>query len=123
MDGVHWVIRNRDQQKRIMNLIFEQPFPFQVQVKPVASPKSTPQVRYAHGLCNALAAHHGKDPADAKRDAKINFGVITVDTCMITGERRARLKSFADYTRTEMHAFLTAMEAYMAAEGIQHDVR
>lgn len=118
MEGVHWIIRNADQQKRIMQLIMDWPYPFQVKVSRLESPKTAKQIRYAHSLCNALAAGKEASPAEAKRDAKAAFGVVVVSTSLITGDRSARLKSFADYTKDEMEAFCTAMEAYLTDAGI-----
>lgn len=92
--------------------------PFSAKIALPSSPKTTQQIRYAHSLCNALAAYKQASPEAAKRDCKVAFGVVTVCTSLVTGERAARLKSFADYTKVEMEAFITQMEQYLSSEGI-----
>jgi len=89
------------------------PLPFQAKVNEPSSPKTLKQIRYAHSLCNALAAYKQCSPETAKRDSKREFGVIIVCTSIITGERTARLKSFADYSKGEMEAFIGQMTAYL----------
>lgn len=100
--GVEWVIRNDDQ----------------VRIGPLASPKTTKQVRYAHSLCGALAAFKQSSMEAAKKDAKVAFGVVVVSQSLITGDRTARLTSFADYSKAEMEGFITSMEAYLAENQI-----
>ena len=120
MQGAHWVIRNRDQQKRVLDFIFQAPFPYTVKVGPVVPPHTSKQIRYAHSLCNALAAFHGVDPTQAKRDAKAAYGVLRASTSILTGDKSVRLLSFTEYTRDELSAFCTAMEAHMDTEGIPY---
>lgn len=119
--GIHWIIRNDRQRSNLLAHLGDLPFPYAVKVGPVMSPKSTRQVRYAHSLCNALAAHVGCSPETAKRDAKAEYGVVKVSTSVLTGDRTVRLISFADYSRDEMTAFLTAMEAFLSEKGIDFE--
>ena len=120
MQGLHHVVRNVDQLDVLLNTIRQAEFPFTCKVSPVASPKSSQQIRYAHSLCGALAAHKGVSPEWAKRDAKAEYGKILVSTSLITGNRSAMLQSFADYTRDEMEAFITQMEVHLSTEGIDY---
>ncbi len=120
MQGQFYVVRNKDQQRNSINQQLNTEFPYQVQVTAVHTPKSTQQVRYAHSLCGALAAYKQCALDDAKRDAKREFGVIIVCTSVVTGERTARLKSFSDYSKVEMQAFITQMEAYLDQEQIPY---
>ena len=113
MEGVHWVIRTDEQERNLIRYIRAQPKPYQAQIKEPSSPKTLKQIRYAHSLCNALAAFKQCSPETAKRDSKREFGVIIVCTSIITGERTARLKSFADYSKGEMEAFIGQMTAYL----------
>jgi hypothetical protein len=113
MEGQHWIVRNEDQRKNAMRQLERLNTPFAAKFGPVHSPKTTKQIRYAHSLCNALAAYKQVSPEIAKRDAKVEFGVVVVCTSIITGDRGARLKSFADYTREEMEVFITQMTAYL----------
>ncbi len=121
MQGAHWVIRNTDQQKRVLDFIFQHPFPYAVKVGPVVPPHTAKQIRYAHSLCGSLAAATACSMDQAKRDAKAAYGVVEVSTSIITGDRSARLKSFSDYSKDEMEAFCTAMEAYLDHEGIAYE--
>ena len=118
MQGIHWVIRTEEQRNNLIQKIMAQHTPFMCKVAEPASPKTTKQIRYAHSLCNALAAYKQASPEAAKRDCKVEFGVVIVCTSLVTGERSARLKSFADYTKDEMEAFITQMEVYLGQEGI-----
>lgn len=118
MQGIHWVIRNEEQRKNLLAKVAEAPLPFNAKLMEVQSPKTTQQIRYAHSLCNALAAYKQASPDAAKRDAKVAFGVVTVCTSLVTGERSARLKSFADYSKKEMEAFISSMEVYLSEKQI-----
>lgn len=113
MQGIHSVIRNEDQRDYLIAAIKSRGLPFQCKVSEVHHPKTLKQIRYAHSLCNAVAAYKQASPEDSKRDAKVAFGVITVCTSLITGDRGARLKSFSDYTRDEMAAFIEQMHVYL----------
>lgn len=118
--GAYWLIRNGKQLQHLVSHLRGLTFPYQLRVSEPTHPKTTPQIRYMHSLCNALAAHHKAKPEDAKRDCKVEFGVVIVSTSLVTGDRTARLKSFADYTREESQAFCTAMEAHLDSEGIEY---
>lgn len=118
MQGIHWIIRNEEQRNNLIQKIMAQHTPFSAKLAEPSSPKTTQQIRYAHSLCNALAAYKQASPEAAKRDCKVAFGVVTVCTSLVTGDRSARLKSFADYTKGEMEAFITQMEVYLAQENI-----
>ena len=83
-------------------------------------PKTTKQIRYAHSLCNALATFKQASPEQAKKDAKVAFGVVVVCTSLITGDRSARLTSFADYTKAQMEAFITALEVHLCEQDIPY---
>ena len=119
-EGVHWVIRNTEQQKRVLDFIFQMPFPYTVKVGPVIPPHTSKQIRYAHSLCGSLAAFHGVPPDVAKRDAKAAYGVLVASQSILTGDRSIRLKSFTEYSRDELTAFCTAMEAHMDMSGIPY---
>jgi hypothetical protein len=113
MQGQHWAVRTDEQREAIINEVRKRPLPFHLKMMEPHSPKTLKQIRYAHSMCNALAAYKQADPEAAKRDAKVAFGIVTVCTSLITGGRSARLKSFADYTRDEMMAFIQSMEVYL----------
>lgn len=118
MDGIHWVVRTEEQRANFIQMAMGWALPFQGKIDKVHHPKTLQQIRYAHSLCNALAAHHGAAPEAAKKDAKVAFGVTVVSTSLVTGERTARLTSFADYTKEQMEAFCTAMEVHLSENNI-----
>lgn len=118
--GIHWVIRTAEQQANLMQVLAEFSLPYMCKVGQVQHPKTTRQIRHMHSLCNALAAHHKASPEEAKKDAKVAYGVVIVSTSIVTGDRTARLKSFADYTREEATAFCTALECHMDERGIEY---
>ena len=118
MQGQHWVIRNEEQRRRVAALLRDHPLPLQVKMMQPHSPKTGKQIRYAHSLCNALAAYRQASPEMAKKDCKAAFGVVIVCSSLVTGERSARLKSFADYTKSEMEAFITQMECHLSEQSI-----
>ncbi len=118
VDAIHRVVRNEQQRE---GLIIDQralPLPFQVKISKPLSPKTLKQISYAHSLCGALAAYMQCSPEAAKRDAKAEYGVVIVCMSVVTGDRTARLKSFADYSKEEMVAFISAMEAHLSEHGI-----
>jgi len=82
--------------------------------------KTTKQIRYAHSLCNALATFKQASLEQAKKDAKVAFGVVVVCTSLITGDRSARLTSFADYTKAQMEGFITAFEVHLVENDIPY---
>lgn len=120
MEGIHWVIRTYEQLQNLREHIGKLEPPFSAKIGPVQSPKTRRQIAYMHSLCNALAAHHQADPREAKKDAKVEFGVVIVSTSIITGARTARLKSFADYTKEEATAFISGMEAHLDENSIPY---
>ena len=82
------------------------------------NPKTPSQIKYAHSLCQALADHSGVSLEEAKKDVKVAFGVVVVSTSCVDGSRTARLKSFADYTNSEMIGFITALECHLVENQI-----
>lgn len=118
MTGIHRVIRNEEQRQSFIQAAQVQPLPFAGKLQEPASPKTLKQIRYAHSLCNALAAYAQCAPEVAKKDAKVEFGVTIVCTSVVTGDRSARLKSFADYNKLEMVGFLSAMEVFLVERDI-----
>lgn len=118
MSGIHWVIRTEEQRLNFIKAAQSQPLPFSGKLQEPASPKTLKQVRYAHSMCNALAAYAQCPPEVAKKDAKVEFGVTIVCMSVVTGDRSARLKSFADYSKNEMIGFISAMEVFLTERGI-----
>ncbi len=118
MTGLHWIIRNEEQRANLLANIRDFPLTFQCKVSEPSSPKTTQQIRYAHSLCNALAAYKQASPEAAKKDSKIAFGVIVVSQSLVTGDRTSRLTSFSDYTRAQMEGFLTSMEVFLSENEI-----
>jgi hypothetical protein len=116
--GIHWVVRNAEQQSNYIQMVLNMPMPFTAKLGPVIHPHTAKQLRYAHSLCNALASHHQVAPEVAKRDAKAAYGVIVVWSSLVTGDRTARLTSFADYSKDEMESFITQMEQHLSEKGI-----
>ena len=116
--GQHRVVRNEDQRGHAIRDVQGYELPFQIKTSDVHHPKTTKQIRYAHSLCNALAAYTQSSPEHAKSDAKREFGVIVVCQSIVTGDRSARLVSFADYNREQMEGFITAMEAHLSERNI-----
>ena len=119
MNGIHWVVRTPEQLANFLQFAQNMPMPFQGQIREPVSPKTTQQIRYMHSLCNALAAARGASPEDAKKDAKVEFGVVIVSTSLVSGNRTARLKSFADYSKDEAEAFCTQMEVFLSEQQIE----
>ena len=120
MSGVAWAIRDDEQLGNLVNWLREAPKPYRVKIEPLKSPKTRSQLNYAHSLCGALAEATGVSLEIAKRDAKAEFGVVIVHMSVITGERTARLKSFAEYTSEEMAGFIPAMEVHLDERGIDY---
>lgn len=83
-------------------------------------PKTTKQCAYVHSIMSYIAKHKGVAREKVKKDCKVNFGVITVETCCISGNRTARLKSIADYTKQELETFIAQIEAYCAENDINY---
>jgi len=57
---------------------------------------------------------------DVKIDSKREFGLITVGTSSITGERNARLVSLADYNKKQIEVFITQLEHYCDSNNIDY---
>lgn len=76
------------------------------------------------GLCRDIAKfwnanREEQTSAEAvARDLKVAYGIIETEFSPVTGKRNARLKSTADYTKSEMAALITATLAWAADEGI-----
>lgn len=115
---IHQQINNHIQLSEVIQKLYALTLPVQVKVSEPHSPKTRKQLKYAHSLCNALAAHHRAPPEAAKKDCKAAYGVVVVSTSLVTGERSARLTSFADYTKDQMEAFCTSMEVYLSEQSI-----
>lgn len=118
LKGQHRVVRNEEQRGHAIRELQAYELPFQVKTSGVHHPKTTQQIRYAHSLCNALAAYTQSSPEHAKADAKREYGVIIVCQSIVTGDRSARLVSFSDYSREQMEGFITGMEAHLSERSI-----
>ena len=81
--------------------------------------KTPAQIRYAHHLIRCIAAHGRQDFETVKEDAKAKWGVVSVYTSLIDGERAARLKSFGEYEKAEMMAFIAQAEAFCCEKQIE----
>lgn len=117
-----WTVRDQHSRdaliRHIDNLRLAGKTPTVQFVGPIDHPKSPSQIKYAHALCQALADYHKISLEDAKKDAKVEFGVVQVSTSCVTGDRTARLVSFADYTKEQMIGFITALEAHLMENSI-----
>ena len=86
--------------------------------------KSLGQNDLWRGLCRDIAKfwnanREEQTSAEAvARDLKVAYGIIETEFSPVTGKRNARLKSTADYTKSEMAALITATLAWAADEGI-----
>lgn len=120
MNGQFRAINDEGQREHALQDVLDRPMPFLMKLSDPVPYKTTKQIRYAHSLCNALAAYKQATPEDAKRDCKVAWGVITVCTSLVTGDRAARLKSFADYSKDEMIAFITSLEAHLDENSIPY---
>jgi hypothetical protein len=112
-------IQTEMQREFMLTAIKAQAIPFQVTISKVTHPKTLSQIKYMHSLCGAMAAHYNVTLDVAKTDAKREYGVITVYTSLITGERAARLESFKDYTKQQAEAFITCLEQYLSENLIE----
>jgi hypothetical protein len=112
------IARNSTQLDAIIAKMRDYAFPFQIKFGEVKSPKTRKQLKYKHSMCSALAAYRQVAPEVAKRDAKVAFGVVTLCTSIITGDRQLIEKSFGDYSKNESIAFISAMECYLIEENI-----
>lgn len=119
-EGINWTIRTTEQLGYLMTHINALRLPFSVKVGRVHTPKTWSQIKYAHSLCNAWAVHKKIPEPKAKRDLKAEFGVVLVETSSVTGDRSARLLSFADYSDLQMSAFLSATEVFFDENGVEY---
>ena len=120
MEGSAWVLRTPDMVKRFSNLLLSriQNGPLIVECKAYDAPRSRRQRGYLHAVVRQIALARGVHEADLKEDLKVAFGVTQVETSLVTGDRIARLISTERYTREQMTAFLHAVIAWAAGEGI-----
>lgn len=118
MEGIHWIVRTEEQRQNFLHVAKASPLPFSAKIGKPQHPKTLKQIRYAHSMIEALAIDRHMGVEVAKRDCKVAFGVTVVHHSLVTGEKTARLVSFADYTREQMEAFLTAMEVFLSEQGI-----
>ena len=118
MSGIFRNIVSEEQRENAITALRNYPLPCQYKLQPPVPPKTAKQLRYMHSLCNSLSSHHNVDPEAGKRDSKAAYGVVVVSTSLITGERSARLASFADYTKDQAEAFCHGMESHMSLAGI-----
>jgi len=119
---MHLVIRNREQAAAACGSILALDYtkPKMLKVGDYKPPKTTQQVRYAHSIIGFIAKAKGVSAEQGKIDTKTAFGIFTIGSSIITGDRTVTLKSLADYTREEIEAFITQLEVYCANEGIAY---
>jgi len=108
-----FVLRNEQQLSKFKVYLDKFDFPFQLTLSKVAAPKSWKQIKYVHSLCQALASYKQTTLEAAKRDCKVEFGIVTICSSVVTGARTMRLKSFGDYSREEMVVFVEQMHVYL----------
>jgi hypothetical protein len=120
MEGTAWVIRTPDQTKRLSYLIDArlQNGPLMVEVKPYAPPKTRRQRGYLHAMIREVALALGVHEADLKADLKAQFGVVTVEPSLVTGERVARVMPTERYSREQMSALIHSISAWAAEKGV-----
>ena len=122
MSGQRWDLATEDKRKNfwshVHQLVLAGKSPIVQFVRRQDDPKTPSQIKYAHSLCQALADHSGVSLEEAKKDAKVAFGVVIVSTSCVDGSRTARLKSFADYSTSEMIGFITALECHLVENTI-----
>ena len=113
MKGQHRIVANESQREHALQDVLDRSMPFLIKLEDPVKAKTTRQIRYAHSLCNALAAYCQALPEAAKRDLKAAHGVVVVCTSLVTGDRSVRLASFSDYSKQEMMGFISATEAHL----------
>ncbi len=116
------VIHNREQAKSLCSslLALEYTKPVLVTYAPYKPPKTTQQIRYAHSIMRFIAKANRCTDEDVKIDCKREFGIITVGTSSITGERSAKLVSLADYNKQQIEVFITQLEHYCDSNSIDY---
>lgn len=126
MDGISTVIRDpavMDRQLAAVNqdarnLI--QHGPVIVTVGIFHSKRTIDQNSMFRGLCRDIADAWNKhnntttSPEAVARDLKVEYGVIVTEYSPVTGKRSARIKSTAEYSKSEMSALLDATLAWAA---------
>lgn len=119
---MHIVISSKEQAAKASGQLLAQDYdkPKLLKLSDYKPPKTTKQCAYAHSIIGYIAKHNCVSAEKAKKDCKVNFGVITVETCCISGNRTARLKSIADYTKQELEVLIAQLEAYCAENGITY---
>lgn len=86
--------------------------------------RSLDQNAMFRGLAREIEEHWNrtrpeKTSAEAiARDLKVEFGIITTEYSPVSGKRTARIKSTAEYTRSEMTALIEATLAWAAEQRI-----
>lgn len=120
MSSLRYAVRTRQNKYAVLEALDKAQFPYLVEIKPLTPPKTLSQIKYAHSLCGSLAEHHKVSLDKAKRDAKAEFGIVEIATSILTGDRSARLKSFAEYSKDELTAFITAMEMHLDTNHIDY---
>ena len=122
MQGQFYVLKNAEQAKAVFDLILESGFKAAKALKfsDYKPPKTNTQLAYAYSLINYIALAKSVSADEVKTDAKREWGVIVVSTSTITGERKAKLKSFSDYTKDELSAFISQAEHFCAENGIYY---
>lgn len=120
MQGQFYVVLNDEQRKRAADyaMSYQCDGAYMVQCKPYKPPKTYPQLQKIHAMIRDIASFKGMLEPQVKTDVKREFGVVIVYTSAIDGERKARLKSLADYSREELCATLQKLEVWCAENQI-----
>lgn len=120
--SVRVVLKSMEQAQRFCAKVFalDYNFAYLAEVKPYKPPKTNPQLAYVHSMISAIAKHTGELPDKIKEDVKIEFGIFEIKTSAITGQRTSRLKSFADYNKSEMEVLLRQVEHYCEENQVEY---
>ena len=120
---MHIVINNKEQAAKVCGQLLAEDYdrPKLLKLSDYKPPKTTQQVRYAHSIIGYIAKYNAISAEKAKTDSKAAFGIINVETSCITGNRSARLKSLADYTREEIEVFITQLEKFCEENNIYYE--
>lgn len=120
MTGEFYICRNKEQRENACRWVMQYPDDtVMVKVGKYKAPKSHPQLEKIHAMIRDIAVHMEVPEEQVKGEIKVKFGVTIVYTSIIDGTRKARLKSFADYTRKEMTATIEALQVWCAEQGIR----
>jgi hypothetical protein len=116
------VVKNKEQAAKICGQLLADDY-----IKPklltfidYKPPKTTQQIRYAHSIIGYIAKHNKRHPDKIKQECKAVFGVVSVETSSITGDRIAHFKSLGDYSKQEIDTFIIQLEAYCAENNIHY---